>query len=90
MQSLAPGTVATNMTKIRKASWMAPTPERFVSSAVKTILVSRSTTGYFPHDLMKFGINNVAGIITPVLSRHVVFQRMKFLRERAIGKVGTV
>lgn len=69
---------------------MAPTPERFVSSAVKTILVSRSTTGYFPHDLMKFVINDVAGIVTPVLSKYIVFRRMKFLRERAMGKVGDV
>uniref|UniRef100_A0A336KD27 CSON006174 protein n=1 Tax=Culicoides sonorensis TaxID=179676 RepID=A0A336KD27_CULSO len=90
IQSLAPGPVATNMTKIKKASWSAPTPERFVSSAIKTILVTRSTTGYYPHEIMKFAINNLAGIFTSLLSKHIVFRRMKFLRERAMGKVGEV
>lgn len=90
VQCLAPGPVATNMTKIRKATWTAPTPERFVSSAVKTILVTRSTTGYYPHEIMKLMINNIAGIFTSLLSKHIVFRRMKFLRERAMGKVGDV
>ncbi|XP_063705747.1 very-long-chain 3-oxoacyl-CoA reductase-like isoform X2 [Culicoides brevitarsis] len=90
VQCLAPGTVATNMTKIRKATWMAPTPEKYVASASRTVLVAANTTGYFPHDLMKFVINDVAGLFTSLLSKHIVFRRMKFLRERAMGKVGQV
>lgn len=36
----------------RKATWMAPTPERFVAASLKTVGIEQRTTGYPPHCLI--------------------------------------
>lgn len=51
MQCLVPGFVATKMSKIKRATWMAPSPGAYVSSALKTVGIQSHTTGYFPHTL---------------------------------------
>lgn len=52
VQCVAPGLVATKMAKIQRSSWMAPTPELFVESALKRVGVESETTGYMPHTLL--------------------------------------
>lgn len=52
VQCILPGLVATNMSKVRHASWMAPTPEQFVESALKRVGILQRTPGYYPHSLM--------------------------------------
>lgn len=49
VQCVCPGIVATKMTKIKKSSWMAPTPEKFVEASLKTIGIEECTTGYLMH-----------------------------------------
>lgn len=49
VQCVMPGYVATNMSKIKKSSWMVPSPATFVDSALKTIGIQNQTTGYYPH-----------------------------------------
>lgn len=49
VQCVCPGIVATKMTKIKKSTWMAPTPEKFVESSLKTIGIEECTTGYLMH-----------------------------------------
>jgi len=90
VQSVAPGPVKTNMSKIKNASWSSPTPETFVGSAIKTVIVSRSTTGYYVHSLMKMIVVNGLGLISPAVSRRLMLNKMQFLRQRAMGKIGSV
>jgi len=52
VQTLLPGYVATNMSKIRKSTWMAPSPDKYVASALAKVGVNDHTTGYFAHALM--------------------------------------
>jgi NAD(P)-dependent dehydrogenase (short-subunit alcohol dehydrogenase family) len=52
IQCIMPGYVATNMSKIRRTTWMAPAPHVFVRSALSTIGIQQNTTGYYPHSLM--------------------------------------
>lgn len=52
VQCVMPGYVATNMSKISKTSWLVPSPDKFVKSALKTTGVEPITTGYMPHTLM--------------------------------------
>ncbi|KZC03847.1 PREDICTED: very-long-chain 3-oxoacyl-CoA reductase-B-like [Dufourea novaeangliae] len=52
VQCVIPGPVATKMSKIKKATWMAPTAEKFVESSLKTIGIESCTTGYPPHCLL--------------------------------------
>jgi 17beta-estradiol 17-dehydrogenase / very-long-chain 3-oxoacyl-CoA reductase len=49
VQNVAPGFVATKLSKIRNATLIAPTPESFVRSAVATVGVVRYTCGCIPH-----------------------------------------
>ncbi|XP_076249421.1 very-long-chain 3-oxoacyl-CoA reductase [Calliopsis andreniformis] len=52
VQCLIPGPVATKMSKIKKATWMAPTAEKFVEASLKTVGIESCTTGYPPHFLL--------------------------------------
>lgn len=52
VQCVIPGPIATKMSKIRKATWMAPTPEKFVETTLKTVGIELVTTGYPPHSLI--------------------------------------
>ena len=52
VQCVLPGYVVSNMSKLRRPSLIAPTPDTFVASALKRLGVVRRTTGYWSHDLM--------------------------------------
>jgi 17beta-estradiol 17-dehydrogenase / very-long-chain 3-oxoacyl-CoA reductase len=52
IQCILPGYIATKMSKIKRPTWMAPSPDIFVKSALRTIGIQQCTTGYFPHSLM--------------------------------------
>lgn len=51
-QSVLPFFVATKMSNIRRATLTAPTPERYVSSALSTVGLESQTNGYWPHAVM--------------------------------------
>lgn len=52
VQCIIPGYVATKMSKIAKSSWLVPSPDTFVRSALQTTGLETITTGYLPHTLM--------------------------------------
>lgn len=52
VQCVSPGIVATKMSKIKKATWMAPTPEKYVEASLKTVGIEVCTTGYLTHFLL--------------------------------------
>lgn len=52
VQCILPGVVATNMSKVRRATWMSPTPDQFVESALKRVGILEKTPGYYPHSLL--------------------------------------
>ncbi|XP_076300623.1 very-long-chain 3-oxoacyl-CoA reductase [Lasioglossum baleicum] len=52
VQCVCPGIVATKMTKIKKSTWMAPTPEKYVEASLKTVGIEECTTGYLTHYLL--------------------------------------
>ncbi|CAN7995533.1 unnamed protein product [Ixodes hexagonus] len=49
IQSVMPAYVSTKMSKIRKASYMVPTPRTYVREALNTVGVEHATYGYLPH-----------------------------------------
>ena len=55
IQCVMPGYVVSNMSKIRRANFMAPMPDQFVKSALAKLGVESRTTGYWVHDIMLFG-----------------------------------
>lgn len=85
VQCLLPGYVATKMSKIRKSTWMAPTPEDYVKYALRTTGVREKSTGYYPHTLL---INVVFLIqyFSPKFASTIITQIMNNLRRRALRK----
>lgn len=87
IQSVLPGFVATKMSKIRKAYWMAPTPENYVKSQLKTVGLDGQTTGYWSHELQYYFTQHVFPVIYDrSLTSNIAFNQMKLLRHKALKK----
>ncbi|XP_044761686.1 very-long-chain 3-oxoacyl-CoA reductase-B-like [Coccinella septempunctata] len=85
VQCVCPGYVATNMSKIKKSTWMAPTPKTFVDSALATVGLTDVTTGYLPHTLMNYVICTM-DCCSKRLSRWVITNSLKDIKRRALKK----
>lgn len=85
VQSVLPGPVATNMSKIRKPTWMAPSAKTFVESAVRTLGVARHTTGYYPHALLRLG-SDVLDFVSPSFARTTSLKTLDNVRRRTLKK----
>lgn len=59
IQSIMPLFVATKMSKIRRATFDKPTPERYVSAAINTVGLKSRTNGYFPHEIMGWATSSL-------------------------------
>lgn len=87
IQSVLPGFVCTRMSKIRKAYWMAPTPENYVKSQLNTVGLDGQTTGYWSHELQYYITQHVFPIIYGrSLTSNIAFNQMKLLRHKALKK----
>ena len=73
--------VVSNMSKIRKANWSTPTPSAYAVSLLNQLGCVSSTTGYWAHDLMHFGISAI-GPLAPIIS----MKMLQAVRARAIKK----
>lgn len=85
VQSVCPGFVATNMTRMKKGSLMAPLPKQFVASALSTVGYAGHTVGYVPHMVLQIGANFL-NYIAPSMSRSVTLKTMLNVRSRQIKK----
>lgn len=85
IQSVLPGFVATNMTKMKNGSWMAPLPKIFVESALKTVGYADLTTGYLPHSVLQFSAQ-LLRFTAPSLSRSLTIKTMMNVRSRQIKR----
>lgn len=85
VQCVSPGYVATNMSKIRNPTWMAPNPKTFVKYALETVGIQESTTGYFPHTAL-VTVTKFLRKISTTWERRIVINTMKNIRGRALRK----
>lgn len=85
VQSVTPGFVATNMTKMKKGSFMAPLPDQYVEATLGTVEYADETAGYIPHWFLKFATNLIR-YFSPSLSRSITLKQMTNVRKRAIKK----
>lgn len=85
VQCVLPGPVATKMSKIKKSTWMAPTPEQFVETALRTVGIESRTTGYLPHFLL-VGFVDVLRCICEKGAIWLVARTMLNIRGRALRK----
>ncbi|RZC36166.1 glutaryl-CoA dehydrogenase, partial [Asbolus verrucosus] len=85
VQCILPGYVATNMSKIRSSTWMAPSPITYVKEAIKTIGVLEQTTGYYPHALL-VGVIHTLNSLSPRISKWLIIRTMENIRSRALRR----
>ncbi|XP_066997219.1 very-long-chain 3-oxoacyl-CoA reductase [Anabrus simplex] len=83
VQCLVPGYVATKMSRISKPTWMAPSPEDYVESALSSTGLEGITTGYFPHTLLVSTIKAMKSI-SPRFATWVIKNIMENIRNRAL------
>ncbi|KAH8420372.1 hypothetical protein KR009_009685 [Drosophila setifemur] len=87
IQSVQPGFVATNMSKIRKASVFAPSPETYVRSALSTLGIATQTAGYLPHALLQLVIHLTEALFGDQFARNVVLKNILGTRKRALRRL---
>ncbi|XP_015125908.1 very-long-chain 3-oxoacyl-CoA reductase [Diachasma alloeum] len=85
VQCVLPGPVATKMSKIKKATWMAPSPDKFVESSLKTVGIESRTTGYPPHCLI-IGFVNGLRCVCEKGAIWLVSRTMMNIRGRALRR----
>ncbi|XP_037936701.1 very-long-chain 3-oxoacyl-CoA reductase-like [Teleopsis dalmanni] len=84
VQSVQPGFVATNMAKIRKSTLLAPSPDTYVASALKTVGIARQTAGYLPHALLQLRIHLLGAVAGDQMARNFIFNFFSGMRKRAL------
>lgn len=85
IQSVMPGFVATAMSKIRKPTWMSPSPEKYVRSTMRTLGITGHTTGYYPHAIMKLVIDTLV-YLSPSFGKMFVLKSLQSIRNKALRK----
>lgn len=82
IQSIFPGFVATKMTRMK--SWLlAPSPQKFVESALSTVGFTDATTGYLPHFSLIFA-SQLLNFIMPSVPRFITLKVLEFVRKHEI------
>ncbi|XP_055383144.1 very-long-chain 3-oxoacyl-CoA reductase-B [Condylostylus longicornis] len=84
VQSVMPGYVVSNMTKIKRPTLMAPSADCYVASALRTLGISAHTTGYFPHALMKLAIDAIRALTCDSFLNSYVMKNLFAVRKRAL------
>ncbi|XP_030377977.1 very-long-chain 3-oxoacyl-CoA reductase [Scaptodrosophila lebanonensis] len=87
IQSVQPGFVATNMSKIRKPNIFAPSPETYVKSALSTLGIATQTAGYLPHALLQLVIHFTEAVLGDQIARNVVLKNILGTRSRALRRL---
>lgn len=89
VQSVLPYYVSTNMIRNPGISFMIPSPDQFVNSALKTVGVEVRTYGYFAHNILAFFQNFfVKFVIGNNLNTKIAFFRMKRFRKGCYKRKG--
>lgn len=83
VQSILPGFVATNMTKLRRTNLLAQGPDKYVASALRTIGHARHTTGYLPHALKQVVLTTLHTYI-PDLTNSLVLHVMRKIKDKSL------
>lgn len=83
VQSVLPGFVVTNMTKLRRDTLFAPTSDKYVASALKTIGYAKHTTGYLPHALMQLVLTTFHTYV-PDITNSLTLNTMQKIKSKSL------
>lgn len=83
IQNVAPGFVATKLSKIRKSSLIVPNPQQFASSALATVGVASRTCGCLVHHIQYLVTSSLpACVYLPVTKNVLMGARVKGLKKQ--------
>lgn len=85
VQSILPGPVATNMTKLKKGSFMAPKPDKYVESALARVETAPYSAGYYPHMMLQI-VAQLMQYLVPAYMTKTTLKTMENVRNRGIKK----
>lgn len=85
VQSVLPGPVATNMTKLKRGTFMAPLPDKYVESVLRKVGSASYAVGYYPHIILQL-LSQFLNFITPTFYKNTTLKTMENVRNRAIKK----
>ena len=71
------------LSKIRKPTMIAPTPDVFVKSALSTLGIESRTTGFWLHDLMVYASTE---LLPEWLATKITHDSLKAIRKSALKK----
>ena len=74
--------MVTKISKLRRPSLLAPTPEAFVRSALSRLGVEARTNGYWSHTLMQSAIN----CLPLTLAQWILLSQIGNIRAKALKK----
>lgn len=80
---MLPGFVVTNMTKLRRASLLAPTSDKYVVNALKTIGYAKHTAGYLPHACMQLVLTTCHAYL-PDLTNYLTLHLMQKIKTKSL------
>lgn len=86
IQCVLPGFVVSNMSKLKRPTLMAPTPDAFVRSTLKTTGIEKRTAGYFMHKLQIYFIEIAQSYLPGFILTKVVYGSLNSLRIRALKR----
>ncbi|KAL5277190.1 let-767 family protein [Megaselia abdita] len=81
IQSVMPGFVCSNMTKIKRPSLLTPSADTYVNSALNTLGYSRHTTGYLPHAFMAMFLGLMTSICAEFANNFVLKELLNTRRK---------
>uniref|UniRef100_W8APN7 Estradiol 17-beta-dehydrogenase 12-A n=1 Tax=Ceratitis capitata TaxID=7213 RepID=W8APN7_CERCA len=87
VQCVQPGFVATNMSKIKKASLMSPTPDAYVASALRILGYNIQTTAYLPHEGLQLAYEFMKYLTCAPYTAGFFFKHLMTMRKRALSRM---
>ena len=85
VQSVLPGPVATNMTKLKKGSLMAPKADIYVETVLSKVESAAYAVGYYPHIILEH-VTYLLNFLAPTFLLRTTIKTMENVRNRAIKK----
>ncbi|XP_054155636.1 very-long-chain 3-oxoacyl-CoA reductase-B-like [Oppia nitens] len=87
IQSVLPYYVSTNMIRNPPRSFMIPSSDQFVESALKTVGIESRTFGYLPHTVVAFCQNFLLKfLIGNDINMRLAFRKMRLFRHQYLAK----
>lgn len=70
---------------MKKGSWMAPKPDKYVESVLSKVGIAVYAVGYYPHIILQM-VSQFLNFILPTFYKNTTLKTMANVRNRAIKK----